>query len=98
MEGVMASAVDEYLEMYDTVQRLAERNVDVADYLFEISQLMRDNPRPLFDAIRSDWPTAEQMLSLIAGLLNAHDELSRRWDKLPDKFKSGLLKTPNTAG
>lgn len=94
----MASPVEDYLEVYDAVQRFAECNVSVADYLLEISQLMRTNPRKALDAIATCWPRAEQMHSVIAGSLNAEEQLLRRWEKLPEKHRSGILKDPDSAG
>jgi hypothetical protein len=94
----MASPVEEYLEMYDVVQRAAERNVDAADYLLGISQLMRADPRKALAAIASGWPTAEQLHALISESLTSENQLFRRWDMLPDKYRAGILKDPDTAG
>src|SRR5262245_27787236 len=94
----MASPVEEYLETYDLVQRLAARNVDASDYLLGISHLMRTNPRKALTAIASGWPTAEQMRTLIQGSLNAEYQLSQGWEKLPEKHRSGILKDPDSAG
>lgn len=94
----MASPVEEYLEMYDVVQCAAERYVEAADYLLGISQLMRTDGRKALAAIAAGWPTAEQLHALISESLNAENRLFRCWDKLPDKYRAGILKDPDSAG
>ena len=94
----MASPVEEYLEMYDVVQRATERYVDAADYLLGMSQIMRTDGRKALAAIAAGWPTAEQLHALIFESLNAENRLFRCWDKLPDKYRVGILKDPDSAG
>jgi hypothetical protein len=92
----MASPVEEYLEAYDAAQHVAECYVDVAD--LGISQLMRTDPSRARAAIASGWPTAEQLQGLISASLNSESQLFQRWAKLPDKYRAGILKVPDTAG
>jgi hypothetical protein len=86
----MASAVEEYLDRFDGVRRLAERNVAVADHLLNVSRLMRVNPHEAVAAISSGWPTAEQLTALITEMMNAESELPLHWAKLPEKYRNAL--------
>jgi hypothetical protein len=59
---------------------------------------MRTDGRKALAAIASGWPTAEQLHALISESLNAENQLFRCWDKLPDKYRAGILKGPDSAG
>ena len=96
----MASAVEEYLDHFDAIKRLAERIVDVADRLLEVSELLRGDPHKVLAAFSSgDWPTAEQLRVLMTELANAEDQLPLYWDKLPEKYRNAMPgKHPDMAG
>jgi hypothetical protein len=95
----MPHAIDEYLDILDALQRLDERFVNAADYLLEISKLMRSDPDRALAAISSDWPTAEQLCALINEITNAEKLLKQHWDKLPERYKNAIESShPDNAG
>jgi len=86
----MASEVDGYLDHFDAVQRLAERIFDVAAHLQDVSQLLLNDPDEALAEISSNWPTAEQLRTLITEMANAEDQLTQYWAKLPERIRDAM--------
>ena len=86
----MASEVEEYLDRFDAVQRLAERIDVVADQIQDVSELLRDDPREAVEAIPSDWPTAEQLRAMLTEMADAVDQLPLYWAKVPERIRNSM--------
>jgi hypothetical protein len=95
----MASEVEQYLDDFEAVQRLAVRLVGVADQLLEVSQLLRGDPDKTLASIPSEWPTAEQLRALITDMATAEKQLALRWAKLPERIRDAMPnKHPDNSG
>src|SRR5262245_54016655 len=94
----MASAVEEYLDRFEAVQRLTERINAVAVHLMDVSQCLEDDLQEARALISSEWPTADQLQALMTELENAKDRLALDWDKLPQRVRDAMPnKHPDSA-
>jgi hypothetical protein len=96
---IMPTEVEDYLDKFDGVGRLADRAFAMGERIAETAETLKDHPRGALPSISSDWPTYQQIRELIEAYEKAQNELDVMWPRLPEKIREAMPnKHPSQAG
>ena len=77
---VIADEIEEYLDAFDNVHRLALRLHQVADQIANVADTIKQSPQMALAVIPNDWPTGEKLRVLVTELASAKAQLPLLWN------------------
>jgi len=86
----MADEIEEYLDAFDNVHRLALRLYQVADQIANVADTIKQSPQMALAVIPNDWPTGEKLRVLVTELASAKAQLPLLWYRVPVRLRQSI--------
>ena len=86
----MAGEVEKYLTAFNGANELHDRLLHAADVIQEFADALRDELEERFDAIASDWPTADELKGLFRDLAQSREQAWALWRSVPKEMRVHL--------
>lgn len=95
----MASEIEAYLDAFEEVQGLLKRLSVVVDQINAVAEAITDDLQDAAAMIPSDWPTRDQLRTLLAEIATSKDQLEQRWNAVPERIRNAMPnKRPDMVG
>jgi len=95
----MASEIEAYLDAFEEVQGLLKRLTVVVDQINAVAEAITDDLQDAAAMIPSDWPTRDQLRTLLAEIATSKDQLERKWNAVPERIRNAMPnKRPDMVG
>ena len=95
---IMPSELEEYLDVFDAVQRQAIQLSQISNRVWQVGKLLTDNPEQAFTEIPKDWPTGEQLTELLKEFISSKAKLKMFWERIPQRVRDSVSgKSPEMA-
>jgi hypothetical protein len=89
-EWTVAGEVEKYLTAFNGANELHDRLLHAADVIQEFADALRDELEERFDAIASDWPTADELKGLFRDLAQSREQAWALWRLVPKEMRVHL--------
>jgi len=95
----MASEIEAYLDAFEEVQGLLKRLSVVVDQINAVAEAITDDLQDAAAMIPSDWPTRDQLRTLLAEVASSKDRLEQKWNAVPERIRNAMPnKRPDMVG
>lgn len=95
----MASEIEAYLDAFEEVQGLLKRLSVVVDQINAVAEAITDDLQDAAAMIPSDWPTRDQLRTLLAEIAASKDQLEQKWNAVPERIRNAMPnKRPDMVG
>lgn len=95
----MASEIEAYLDAFEEVQGLLKRLSVVVDQINAVAEAITDDLQDAAAMIPSDWPTRDQLRTLLAEIATSKDQLEQKWNAVPERIRNAMPnKRPDMVG
>lgn len=94
----MSDDTEAYLDKFDLVHRLALRISEASQQFSEISESLQSDPVRAFADITNNWPSKDDILSLLREFASEKAVLVLLWEKIPERTRRAMSsKKPENA-
>jgi hypothetical protein len=86
----MASEIETYLDAFEEVQALLVQLAAVVDKINGVTDAIADDPRDAAAMIPNDWPTRDELRTLLEKVAGSKDELDLKWAAIPERIRDAM--------
>ena len=86
----MASEIEAYLDAFEEVQRLLKRLSAVVDQINSVAEAITDDLQDAAAMVPSDWPTRDQLRSLLSEIATSKEQLIQKWSAVPERIRNAM--------
>ena len=86
----MASEIETYLDAFEEVQGLLVQLAAVVDKINGVTDAIADDPGDAAAMIPNDWPTRDELKSLLEKVATSKDDLELKWGAIPERIRNAM--------
>ena len=86
----MASEIETYLDAFEEVQGLLVQLAAVVDKINSVTDAIADDAGDAAAMIPQDWPTRDELKSLLEKVATSKDDLELKWAAIPERIRNAM--------